>query len=101
LGTVHTNSNPSIDKSTLVLQFNFPTKYRMTLFSCMMVAASKPHYMGKYQPVSLVCCREQLKRMSKFHPSQGPEGLGFTLIDSRSTKKQAIKELELFGTRRV
>jgi hypothetical protein len=88
-----------IDKSTLVLQFNFPTKYRLTLFSCMAVVETKPHHMDEFQPMSLLCCEEQEERVSEFDPSQGPMGLSPTLFYSRSTKKGAIKEL--FGRVRV
>jgi hypothetical protein len=64
----------------------------------MVVAGTKSHHMGKYQPFSLVCCQEKLKRMRKFDPSQGPEGLGLTLIYSRSMKNKAKEEI-LSGVR--
>jgi hypothetical protein len=75
------------------LQFNFQTNYRLTFSFCMVVVANKLHYMGKYQPIPLVCCGENLQRMSKFDPSESPRGLGLTLIYSRSTKKRAIHKL--------
>jgi hypothetical protein len=59
----------------------------------MMVVGAKTHHMSKYQPVSLVCCGENIKRMSKFDPSQSQKGLGLTLICSRSIKKEAIGKL--------
>jgi hypothetical protein len=59
----------------------------------MSVVQTKPHYMGKYQPVPLACCGKNLKIMSEFDPSQGPEGLGPSLICSRSIKKRAMQEL--------
>jgi hypothetical protein len=65
----------------------------------MVVLGAETHHMGKYQPIPLVCCEELEERVSKYDPSQGPEGLGLTLIHSRSIKKGAIHKL--FGTVRV
>jgi hypothetical protein len=46
-------ASTGIDKSTLVLQFSFPTKHRLTLSFGIAIVATKPHHMGKYQPVPL------------------------------------------------
>jgi hypothetical protein len=59
----------------------------------MVVVGTKPHYRGKYQPIPLACCGENLKGVSEFDPSEGPVSSGLTLIYFRSTKKGAIHQL--------
>jgi hypothetical protein len=82
-----------IVKSSFLLLTNSTTKYRPTLSFCRAVVRIEPHHMGKFQLVPLVCCGEKQERRSQFVPSQGPEGLGLTLIDSRSMKKRAMEEI--------
>jgi hypothetical protein len=59
----------------------------------MLVLVIEPHHMSKYQPILIVCCGEQQERCPESDPSEGPEGLGLTLIYSRSTKKRAMGEM--------
>jgi hypothetical protein len=59
----------------------------------MVIDGTKARHMGEYQPVSLVRCAENIKRMLQFDHPQGPKGLGLTLIQSRAIKKRANHQL--------
>lgn len=83
----------SMDKSSFLLKSKSTTKYRLILSVCMLPLGNEPRYMGKYQPLLIVWCGEQLERTSNFDPSEDRESIDATLIHSRSMKKGAMEEI--------